>query len=233
MMTTADEIYGPALRILRVASHFPTFCPIYEDARESARGLADNGYLDPLGEGEYQITQKGLDYLAIRPAAPPRVPKPQISDMPRPRRKRVATQKPRPQTMKKVLQSVRFNDLRYRQKEMLRFIDRHVKEMGFPPTYREIGVEVGIPTVSVVLYNIAQLVAWGWLERVEGVPRSLRLAQDLPGKKTKNEIQYARGVLKITLNLMAEPASVIAASQAAIERLQEAIATAQAEGRGA
>ena len=230
-MTTANEINGSALRILRAAAHYPTFCPIYQDTRESARGLADNGYLDPLGTDEYQITEKGLAYLSLAPDAKPRAPK--IKDIPSPRRKRRTAQKPQPQAMQKVLQSVRFNDLRQRQKDILRFVHRHVKEMGFPPTYREIGEVVGIPTSSVVMYNVEQLVAWGWLQRTEGISRSLCLAQELPGNKTKNDIQFARGVLKIAVNLHSDPQTVIEAAQAAIERLQEVIALAQADRQGA
>jgi hypothetical protein len=232
-MTTANEIYGSALRILRAAAHYPTFRPIYEETCESVRGLADNGYLEPLSTGEYQITEKGLAYLSLTADAKPRRRASQIDDIPLPRRKRRSAQKPQPQAMQKVLQRVRFNDLRRRQKDILRFIDHHVKQMGFPPTYREIGQEVGTRNVSVVMYNVDQLVAWGWLHRTEGVSRSLCLARDLPGQKTSSEMYESRGVLKITLNLASKSNDVIAAAQAAIERLQQVIATTQADERGA
>lgn len=230
-MITAGEIYGSALRILRAASHYPTFRPIYEDTRESARGLADNGYLEPIGADEYQITEKGLVYLSLAPDAKPRSPK--INDMPRPPRGRRITQKPQPQGVHKVLHPKRFGALSTRQQDTLRFVARFTKEMGFPPTYREIGESVGIPSVSVVGYNIERLMQAGWLERTDGVSRGLRLIQELPGSKTQHDMQVTNGVLRIAVNLHGKPQTVVEAAQAAIERLQEVLATAQAEGHGA
>lgn len=62
-----------------------------------------------------------------------------------------------------------------RQKRIVEFIGAHVQKHGYPPTIREIGQEVGIPSTSVVKYNLDRLENMGRLERRREVSRGLRL----------------------------------------------------------
>lgn len=66
-------------------------------------------------------------------------------------------------------------ELSDRQKKIVEFIGAHVQKHGYPPTIREIGQEVGIPSTSVVKYNLDRLENLGRLERRREVSRGLRL----------------------------------------------------------
>jgi hypothetical protein len=228
MMTLTRELTGSELRILRTASNHNIYRPIYDDTRAVAHNLAAAGLLESLGDEEYRISPDGWGHLKPPPVSAP-APR-LIDDTPKPRRSRKVSQKPQPQSVKITLRPVGFRKLRERQRNILRFIDQHIKQMGFPPTYREIGAEVGIPTSSVVAYNIDQLIVAGWMDRTVGVPRSLCLTQELPGGKTKNDIRVTSGVLKITVQLTGSPDDIVEAAQAAIARLQEVIASVTGGG---
>ncbi len=62
-----------------------------------------------------------------------------------------------------------------RQVRMLAFIRAYLEEHNYPPTIREIGKAVGIPSTSVVKYNLERLQEKGYIERSEEVSRGLRL----------------------------------------------------------
>jgi len=77
-----------------------------------------------------------------------------------------------------------------RQVRILEFIREYLEEHNYPPTIREIGKAVGIPSTSVVKYNLERLQEKGHIERSEEVSRGLRLtngprlvppARTLPG----------------------------------------------------
>ncbi len=77
-----------------------------------------------------------------------------------------------------------------RQVRILAFIRAYLEEHNYPPTIREIGKAVGIPSTSVVKYNLERLQEKGHIERSEEVSRGLRLidgpslvpaARPLPG----------------------------------------------------
>jgi len=59
--------------------------------------------------------------------------------------------------------------------KILRFIDQHNKEIGWPPTVREIQEEFGMSSTSVSSYYIDKLVGAGVLEKKPGVSRGLRI----------------------------------------------------------
>jgi repressor LexA len=72
-----------------------------------------------------------------------------------------------------------------RQKRILDFINQFSAERGFPPTIREIGTAVGIPSTSVVNYNLNILQREGYLTRSPDVSRGITLAeQERYGEKT-------------------------------------------------
>jgi repressor LexA len=58
---------------------------------------------------------------------------------------------------------------------MLAFIRAYLEEHAYPPTIREIGKAVGIPSTSVVKYNLERLQEKGFIERSGEVSRGLRL----------------------------------------------------------
>ncbi len=62
-----------------------------------------------------------------------------------------------------------------RQVRMLAFIRSYLEEHAYPPTIREIGKDVGIPSTSVVKYNLERLQEKGYIERSGEVSRGLRL----------------------------------------------------------
>src|SRR5512139_3226948 len=62
-----------------------------------------------------------------------------------------------------------------RQVRMLAFIRSYLEEHAYPPTIREIGKAVGIPSTSVVKYNLERLQEKGYIERSGEVSRGLRL----------------------------------------------------------
>jgi repressor LexA len=62
-----------------------------------------------------------------------------------------------------------------RQVRILDFIYNYLQEHNYPPTIREIGKAVGIPSTSVVKYNLERLQEKGCIERSGEVSRGLRL----------------------------------------------------------
>lgn len=62
-----------------------------------------------------------------------------------------------------------------RQVHILEFIRSYLEEHNYPPTIREIGKAVGIPSTSVVKYNLERLQEKGYIQRSEEVSRGLRL----------------------------------------------------------
>ncbi len=58
-----------------------------------------------------------------------------------------------------------------RQVRMLAFIRSYLEEHAYPPTIREIGKAVGIPSTSVVKYNLERLQEKGFIERSGEVSR--------------------------------------------------------------
>lgn len=62
-----------------------------------------------------------------------------------------------------------------RQVRILDFIRQYLEEHNYPPTIREIGKAVAIPSTSVVKYNLERLQDKGYIERSEEVSRGLRL----------------------------------------------------------
>jgi repressor LexA len=64
-----------------------------------------------------------------------------------------------------------------RQRRMLGFIEQFVEENGYPPTYEEIRVALGISTKSLVNHHLDALEGAGCLARMPNTPRGIRLSQ--------------------------------------------------------
>lgn len=67
--------------------------------------------------------------------------------------------------------------LKEQPQKILDFIRKHVEEMGYPPTVREIGEAVGISSTSHVTYYLKQLEEQGYIAREDRVSRGIRLLE--------------------------------------------------------
>ncbi|CAN5482100.1 transcriptional repressor LexA [soil metagenome] len=65
-----------------------------------------------------------------------------------------------------------------RQREILEFIDRQMRERGFPPSVREIGQAVGLTSPSTVHAHLATLQRLGVLRRDPSKPRAIEVRYD-------------------------------------------------------
>ncbi len=68
-----------------------------------------------------------------------------------------------------------------RQRAIMDFINRFSDENGFPPTIREIGLAVNIPSTSVVNYNLNKLDKEGFITRSKKSSRGIRVIDDNGG----------------------------------------------------
>jgi len=64
------------------------------------------------------------------------------------------------------------------QQKILDFITESIKQQGLPPTMREIGSRLRIPSASTVAYHLKVLEAKGHLKRQSSVSRGIQLAED-------------------------------------------------------
>lgn len=65
--------------------------------------------------------------------------------------------------------------LSLRQEDILHYIRQAIAARGEPPTLRQIGRRVGLPSVSAVHYQLTELQRKGVIERAPRMPRSIRL----------------------------------------------------------
>jgi repressor LexA len=70
------------------------------------------------------------------------------------------------------------SDITGRQRRILEFIGRTVRERGYPPTVREIGEAVGLTSSSSVHAQLANLERKGLLRKDPTKPRAMTLADD-------------------------------------------------------
>lgn len=64
-----------------------------------------------------------------------------------------------------------------KQKAVLAYITESVEEYGRPPTLREIGEEIGVPSTNGVNDHLRALERKGYIERDEMVSRGIRLVR--------------------------------------------------------
>ncbi|MBN1139420.1 MAG: repressor LexA [Anaerolineae bacterium] len=69
-----------------------------------------------------------------------------------------------------------------RQVRMVEFIRDFIADHQFPPTIREIGAKVGIPSTSVVKYNLDILQRKGLIDRDPDISRGIRLVEEAAGR---------------------------------------------------
>ncbi len=75
-----------------------------------------------------------------------------------------------------------------KQKEVLAFITRKVREDGFPPTLQEIADELGVKSNNAVLNHLSALERKGYIEkRKDGTSRGIRVLASAKHRDTFNE----------------------------------------------
>ena len=62
-----------------------------------------------------------------------------------------------------------------RQKEILDYLQSHLKRHGYPPSVREIGQAVGLSSSSTVHVHLTQLEEKGWIRRDPSKPRAIEI----------------------------------------------------------
>lgn len=64
-----------------------------------------------------------------------------------------------------------------RQERIVRFIREFTAQYGYPPSIRQIGLDVGISSTSVVSYNLNILQQKGYINRTREISRGVRLVE--------------------------------------------------------
>lgn len=85
-----------------------------------------------------------------------------------------------------------------RHKKILAVLDHYQKDIGYPPSIREIGKEADISSTSVVNYYLKQLEEMGYIERDKKVSRGMRLIKNVAGV-IQEAVSTVEDVLRIPI----------------------------------
>ena len=77
-------------------------------------------------------------------------------------------------------------ELNKREKDILKFIEKQVADVGYPPSVREIGKAVGLSSTATVHAYLAKLEEKGYIKKENQKGRTLRLLKGLNKKSTEN-----------------------------------------------
>ena len=78
-------------------------------------------------------------------------------------------------------------ELNKREKAILKFIEKKIKEDGYPPSVREIGKAVGLSSTATVHGYLAKLREKGYIKKEDKKGRTLKLLKGGDGEKIQNE----------------------------------------------
>lgn len=86
-------------------------------------------------------------------------------------------------------------ELNKREKDILKFIEKQVTDVGYPPSVREIGKAVGLSSTATVHAYLAKLEEKGYIKKENQKGRTLRLLKGLNKKNTEetNEKPFYSG----------------------------------------
>ena len=86
------------------------------------------------------------------------------------------------------------NELNKREKAIIKFIEKEVKQNGYPPSVREIGKAVGLSSTATVHGYLAQLEKKGYIKKESQKGRTLRLLKnDEPYEQMKMSKEFYTG----------------------------------------
>ncbi|WP_350345054.1 transcriptional repressor LexA [Proteinivorax tanatarense] len=81
-------------------------------------------------------------------------------------------------------------NLTTRQKEVFEFIYKMVKEKGYPPSVREIGLAVGLKSSSTVHSHLAKLEQKGYIKKDATKPRAIEILANFSENNFDDEVNY-------------------------------------------
>lgn len=84
----------------------------------------------------------------------------------------------------------------YRREMLLRFIDGFIAREHYPPTIEEMRRGLGWSTKSLVVFHLEALEAEGLIERVHGIARGVKIAEQMKGVRWIEEGGMSAAVLK-------------------------------------
>ena len=80
-------------------------------------------------------------------------------------------------------------ELNSREKDILKFIEKQVAEVGYPPSVREIGKAVGLSSTATVHAYLSKLEEKGYIKKENQKGRTLRLLKGLNKKTTEPQTE--------------------------------------------
>ena len=84
-------------------------------------------------------------------------------------------------------------ELNSRESDILKFIEKQVKEVGYPPSVREIGKAVGLSSTATVHAYLSKLEEKGYIKKETQKGRTLRLLKGTKDNKDKNQTSLFEG----------------------------------------
>ena len=81
------------------------------------------------------------------------------------------------------------NGLNKRERAILKFIEKQIQEIGYPPSVREIGKSVGLSSTATVHGYLAQLEKKGFIKKESQKGRTLRLIKGADGTKKEKSVK--------------------------------------------
>ena len=88
-----------------------------------------------------------------------------------------------------------------RQQEILDYLQKHLKQYGYPPSVREIGQALGLSSSSTVHVHLTHLEDKGWIRRDPSKPRAIEILVD------DDEVAAETGAEIITLPIVGKVAA--------------------------
>ena len=84
-------------------------------------------------------------------------------------------------------------ELNNRERDILKFIEKQVKDVGYPPSVREIGKAVGLSSTATVHAYLAKLEEKGYIKKETQKGRTLRLLKGSKAENNKNQESLFEG----------------------------------------
>lgn len=85
------------------------------------------------------------------------------------------------------------NELGKREQAILKFIEKQIKEKGYPPSVREIGKAVGLSSTATVHGYIAKLIEKGYIKKEDQKGRTLKLLKGGLANDQKTDKPFYNG----------------------------------------